>query len=303
MKILRATFLGIRGVGDATLDLTDPRTGAPHGTVVVTGPSGSGKTRVLEALIAAKEAIGSYGMPTTGERWIGPGNAAKIRITFHLDAAEQVYAGTSSATLEAEVIFLAARARCEADEGLRAVLERYSHDRAQGKLEYFAASRRIPTTAPFAGLGTAEQRIGRAGKEPRKYSFVVPFLRSLEHDRARADGFAARLAALSTTCVYQAGPPAEGVPRCFSSRGGPPATVHELSDGEADAVIFAATAVAVGLDHSLVFIDRPDLHLDDVGHLLGGLAALGQDNQLFLAAGPRLAGAVDGAHVVSLKGH
>ena len=303
MKIQRATFLGIQGVGDATLDLTDHRTGEPHGTVVITGPSASGKTRMLEALIAAKEAVGAYGLPPVGAWWIGAGKAAKILLTFQLDAAEREHAGTSSATLDAEVIFLPERARSDADEGLRAVLERYSHEPAHGKLEYFPASRRISPYAPFAGLGAVEQRLVRAGKDPRKYSSVVSLLRTFELDHARAAGFAARLEALSPTCRYVRGS-TEIIPLCFSSRGGPAVTVHELADGEADAVIFAATAVTVGLDHSLVFIDRPDLHLGNPAHLLGGLAALGQDNQLFLAAGAELAAAAAAgvAHVVTLKG-
>jgi hypothetical protein len=304
MKIQRATFLGVRGVGDATLDLTDARTGAPHGTVVITGPGASGKTRVLEALIAAKEAIGAYGLPPAGASWIGGASAAKILITFHLDGAERDYAGAASSTMDAEVIFVGERARSEAGEGLRALLERYSHDAGKGKLEYFPANRRIPPHAPFSGLGTAEQRMGRAAKDPRKYSFVVSLLRALDHDRARREGFAARLEALSPTCRYVPGA-TDVVPRCFSSRGATAVTAADLSDGEADAVLFAATAVALGLDHSIVFVDRPDLHLDDAAHLLGGLGALGQDNQLFLAAGPALAAAAaaaGGAHVVSLKG-
>lgn len=304
MKIQRATFLGVQGVGDATLDLTDHRTGAPHETVVITGPSGSGKTRMIEALIAAKEAIGAYGLPPAGGAWIGAGNAAKVLVTFHLDKAEQDYAGSPSATLDAEVIFLPERARSDASEGLRAVLERYSHDPAHGKVEYFPASRRISPYGPFAGLGAVEQRIVRAAKDARKYSSVVSLLRTFEFDRGRAEGFASRLEALSPTCRYQPGS-TEVIPRCFSSRGGAAVTVHELADGEADAVILAATAVTLGLDHSIVFVDRPDLHLTDPTHLLRGLAALGQDNQLFLAAGSELAAAATSAgvaHVVTLKG-
>src|SRR5690349_8229498 len=101
MKIQRATFLGVRGVADATLELSDPRSGAPHEAVVVTGPSGAGKTRLLEALVAAKEAIGAYGPMTPGAPWIAAGaSAAKILLTWSLDDAEQEYAGASSPTLE-----------------------------------------------------------------------------------------------------------------------------------------------------------------------------------------------------------
>ena len=312
MKIQRATFLGVRGVADATLELSHPRTSAPCSAVVVAGPSGSGKTRLLEALIAAKEAIGAYGPMARGAPWIGGGAAAKILLTFHLDEAEQDYAGSSSPTVEGEVIFLPDRVRSEAPEGLRAVLERYSHDPAHGKLEYFPATRRLLPHPPFTGLGVAEQRIARPAKDARKYSFVVPFLVGLQHDAPRAPRFASRLAALCPAVAYAPDPEGSAVPRCFRSRGGPPATPFELSSGEADAVVFAATATAIGLDHSLVFVDWPDLHLDDVERIAEGLAALGQDNQLFLAAGPALAdrlraanaGAATaaGTHVVTLKG-
>ena len=115
MKIQRATFIGVRGVPDLTLDLTDARTGAPHALVVVSGPSGSGKTRMLEALIAAKEAIRPYGAMAAGEPWIGAGSAAKVLVTFHLDEAEREFAGTASHSLEGEVIFLPDRANAEAE--------------------------------------------------------------------------------------------------------------------------------------------------------------------------------------------
>src|SRR5262249_47041652 len=151
---------------------------APHGMVAITGRSGSGKTRTLEALIAAKEAIAPYGPMTPGSPWIGAGHAAKILVTFHLDDAERDYAGTSPSTLEGARVFLPERPRSEADEGLRAVLERYSHDPAQGKLEYFPPGRKIPSFPPFASLGTAEQRMARPSRDPRKYSFVIPFLRT-----------------------------------------------------------------------------------------------------------------------------
>ena len=94
----------------------------------------------------------------------------------------------------------------------------------------------------------------------------------------------------------------ETIPRCFSSRGGDPVTAGQLSQSEADAVVFAATATNIGLDHSLVFVDRPDLHVDDPAPFLEALASLGQDNQLWLTGGQRLvAAAPRGTHVVTLK--
>jgi hypothetical protein len=78
--------------------------------------------------------------------------------------------------------------------------------------------------------------------------------------------------------------------------------VFELSHGESDAVLLAATAAALGLDHSLIFIDRPDLHTDDLERVVAGLAALGQDNQVWIAGGSALAAAAPDARIVTLKG-
>ncbi len=302
MKIQQATFRGVQGVPDLTLDLTDARTGGPHTVVVLSGPSASGKTRMIEALVAAKEAIRAYGLMVTGAPWIGEASAAKVRVTFQLDEAEREFAGTTSPSLGGEVIFRPDRVDCEADDGLRAMLGRYSHNPAHGKVDYFPAERRIPTFPPFPGLGSGEQRVLRLGKDPRKYGFILPFLRTLDHDAPRRERFAAGLANLSPTCRYVADRSGEASPRCFSSRGGAPLTAAQLSHGEADAVIFAATAAVIGLDHSIVFVDRPELHADDVGHFVSGLASLGLDNQLILALRPGLAAAAGDAQIVTLKG-
>lgn len=301
MKIQRAKFIGVRGVPDLTLDVTDTRTGEAHSLVVVAGPSGSGKTRLVEALIAAKEAIRPYGAMAAGAPWIGAGSAAKVQLTFRLDEAERDFAGVSSPTLEGEVIFLPDRANAEADDGLRALLGRYAHNPAYGKVDYFPADRRIPLFPPFPGLGSAEQRILRLGKEQRKYGFVLPFLRTLSQDNAQRERFSASLEALSPSCRYVADPSGEVIPRCFSSHGGDAVTVAQLSHGESDAVIFAATATAIGLDHSLIFVDRPDLHAGDLEKLVTGLVSLGKDNQLFLTGRSEMATAGHNAHVVNLK--
>lgn len=303
MKIQHLTFLGVRGIADASFDLTNAETGAPHDVVVVSGPPGSGKTRVLEAIIAAKEAIGPYAPVQPGASWIHPeGSVAKVAMTFHLDEEEQTYAGVSTAAIEAETVFQPEQPRGEADEGLAAVLERYDHRNGYGKLEYFATTRRIPALAPFHGLGADEQRSLRSGKDPRKYSFIGRFVRDLPAGVGRA--FGERLAALSPTCRYEpalgAGP---GLPRCFRSRGGSPVTIAELSDSESDAVIFAATATAIQLVRSLVLIDRPELyvHPADLPRFIAGLRALGQDNQLILASSsPAVLAAAGPAHVIEL---
>ncbi len=300
MKIQRAEFIGIAGVPDLTIELPTSGAGEPHDRVVVTGPSGSGKTRLLEAMIAAKEAIRPYGPLTPGAPWIRSGQAAKVRLSFWLDEAEQEFAAAAQ-VLQAEVIFQPMRIEAEADDGLRAVLGRYAHSAANGKVDYFPAERRIPTFPPFAGLGAGEQRLARLTKDARKYSFVLPFLQTLAHDAPRRQRFEAALASLSPSCRYLADPTNQAIPQCFSSRSGEPTTVGQLSHAETDAVVFAATAALIGLDHSLVFLDRPDLHADEPETLLNALGVLGQGNQLWMACSPRTAAAAQGVHIVNLK--
>lgn len=300
MKIQRAEFLGVAGVPDLTIDLPTSSSGEPHDRVVVTGPSGAGKTRLLEALIAAKEAIRPYGALAPGAPWIRSGQAAKIRLAFRLDDDERDFAAASSHVLRAEVIFHPTRIEAEADDGLRAVLGRYSHNGAHGKVDYFPAERRIPTFPPFGGLAAGEQRVARLTKDTRKYGFVLPLLQTFAHDAPRRQRFEAALASLSPSCRFVPGSD-EAIPRCFSSRGGEPVSVGQLSHGESDAVIFAATAALIGLDHSLVFLDRPDLHADEPEALIDALGVLGEGNQLWMACSPRTAAAAHGVHVVTLK--
>lgn len=305
MKIQSVTFTGVRGLRDATLDFSNRETSAPHEVVVIAGPGASGKTRALEAIIAAKEAIAPYGPMVPGAPWIADGStASKIKIAFHLDEEELAVAGLSSPVAEAEVSFLPNRARAQAEDGLVAVLERYSHDAKKGKLEYFPASRRIATLPPFGGLGAAEQRLARAGKDARKYSFVMRLLRDLEADAESGRKLAALLEALSPSCRYTPGAAGEGLPRCLSSNGSAAVTPAELSDSEADALLFAATALGIGLGRSLVLIDRPDQFVDAafVPRFVAGLRALGEGNQLILASSsPELIAAAAPAAVVTLE--
>lgn len=305
MKIQRVSFLGVRGLADATFEFGQRESVAPAEIVILTGSPASGKTRALEAMIAAKEAIAPYGPIVQGAPWIAENSeVAKVIIAFYLDEEERAYAGASSSVVEAEVQFLPERARADADEGLVAVLDRYSHDRAKGKIEYFPASRRIPIYPPFGGLGAAEQRVNRPTKDARKYSFILRFLQEIAQSPASARDFAARLEAFSATCRYTGGLP-EGVPHCFSSRRGAALSPFEISDSEADAVIFAAASVVLGLSRSILFVDRPELYADlrDAKRLVDGLRALGKDNQLILASSSaELVAAAEQARVVSLEG-
>jgi hypothetical protein len=307
MKLQRVTFLGIRGLPDGTHDFTNPATGAPHDVVVITGPPSCGATRMLEAIVAGKEAIAPYGpMATNPASWIGPqAGAAKVAFAFYLDDEERRFAGADAAVVEAEAMFLPGRTQSEADDGIRAVLDRYTHGNKAGKLEYFPTSRRIPALGPFGGLTQLEQRLLRASRDGDKYGFVPRFLQVLEREAELGRVFAERLATLSPTLRYERDGSMAPLPRCLRSRGGEPAKFTEISGAEADALIFAATAVAIDLSSSLVLIDRPELHVHPgfLARFIAGLRGLGENNQLLLASpSPDVAAAAEPGCVVRLEG-
>ncbi|HEY4116704.1 MAG TPA: hypothetical protein VGM56_02560, partial [Byssovorax sp.] len=71
-----------------------------------------------------------------------------------------------------------------------------------------------------------------------------------------------------------------------------------------DAVLLAATAIAIDLVSSLVLVDRPELYADpaNFGAFVKGLGALGDDNQLVLASSSaELAAAAPDALIVRLE--
>lgn len=306
MKLLRATFLSIRGVRDATLHFGDPETGTPYEIVVVTGPPSSGKTRLLEALLAAKEVIAPYGPLTSGAKWIAEGAlTAKIELLFHLDEVEQRRAGAAGPIVAAEALFAPERCHPSADDGVVALLERYAHDPAWGKVEYLPENRGAMWPGAMHGLGAMEQRLLRATRDPRKYSFVPRLLVALTWDAAYAparDRFARALASLSPTVRYL-GPRQDDPTLCFSSAGRGPVALSDLASREAHAVIVAAVATLLHLDRSIVLVDRPEVSADerDVVAWTSALHALAPGVQLIVAtSSPALLAAADPRTVLTL---
>ena len=305
MKIQRLTFLGVRGLSDITFDhrireRQTPRCGLHH------GPRGVGQDP--RARGAAGGEVGHRTLRPDGPRggaWIAPGgSASKVAITFYLDEEERTYAGTSEPTMEGEATFLPQRARPEADEGLiPRCWQRYDHTSGYGKIEYFPSNRRVPVFPPFHGTNTLEQRILRAGKDPRKYSFVLRFLRDLENSKEATLAFSTLLASLSSTLRYEPDGPADGMPRCFRSRGGAAMMPTEISDAEADAVIFRGHGGGDAAHAIDPLIDRPELFADprELRSFLGGLRSLGKDNQLIMAtSSPELIAASEGGLVLKV---
>lgn len=303
MKLAQATFLGLRGLRDETLDFLDKQSRLPATFVLLTGPSASGKTRALEAILMAKEAVAPYAAGGSVEGWHRDGvHAAKVVLTWWLNAEEQAASGSSDAFVTTEAILREEGIQVDADEGVLSVLERYRHDDAFGKVEYFPESRRLLSYGPSHGTSELEQSGLRTERDVRKYGFVPKLIQDLPRQPRRQAMFGEILARLAPNLRYAPGDYPEA---CFRSRDEGPVPYTALSSSEADAVIFAATAVLLGLSRSVVLIDRPDLHVgfDRLGAFLDALTTLGQDNQLIVASpNAAIAGAIAGSRVISMGG-
>jgi hypothetical protein len=158
---------------------------------------------------------------------------------------------------------------------------------------------------PFHGTRDIEQRLQRVSKEPTKYGFVMRFLRELPQDPAQQKAFARSLEQLSPSCRYVSTGPEPGLPRCFSSRGGPASSVSEVSDTEQQAILLAATSVLIGLSRSLVLLDRPELGTSTgrAAAFVEALGSLGDDNQFVMASSSNeFALALPKANVIRLEG-
>jgi hypothetical protein len=305
VKLSRAEFIAIRGVPDLTWNLARTAQATPVDVAVVTGGPASGKTRLLEAILAAKEIIAPYGLPIDGRPWLRPGKkAAKIELTFLLDADEQRRAGGIPATVHCEALFTEAGCKSDVDEAFVSVLDRYEHAPELGKVDYFAANRGLAPTGPMHGLSPVEQRIYRLGKDARKYSFVPRLLRELDGRPERRAWFGATLAGLCPWLQHLGSSGAD--PRSyFSSRGGAPQLLAELATTEAEAVLFAATAAMIHHNRSIVLIDRPEQSASERGIAawVEGARRLGDDVQLLLAtASPALLASTDPAAILDLGG-
>jgi hypothetical protein len=278
VKISGISVRGVSGLPDLEIDLRLAETGAPPSLVVVRGPPASGKTRLLETIVAARETVAPITVSPDPERFVRPGLiAAKATLILQLTDGERDFAGAASPELEIEAIFRVDGERPPTDESTLALLRRWAHDGQTGKLEMMPVWRALPS-GPAHATTVAAQREARVLTDARRWAFVPRFLDELGSDPARGEAFARRLAALSPTCRW--------IPDSSRFEGHPGArSLDLLAASEQDAVLFAATATLIGLDHSVLLVDRPEKHLpaELVPGFVRGLFELGEDLQVIVA--------------------
>lgn len=302
MKISRLASRGVANLPDLECDLVSSSTGRPHDLVVVTGPPASGKTRLCELLLASLETVGGYqGIVRASDWYADAERGARVDLELWLDGDGPASVGRANAVVR----FTRGGALREVERAVGREVARYDHDPAHGKREYFPEGRQRAWGARQDGLGSQEQALLRCSKDPQKYSFVPRFLAQLASDPTRRPSFARGLELLSPTARYVPTARGQDPTTCFSNRRGSGVPYAELSSSEADAVIIAATAALIGLNHSIVVLDRPELYVPPhrLVAWLDGLLHLGQDNQWFVATSSEaLVGAASRSQVISLGG-
>lgn len=285
MKIARLTSQNLRAAPDATYAFGDERAPAP--LVVVTGGQGSGKTLFLETIVAAKEAAAPYGVtPAAAPLVRFEAASAKVTIDWWLDDAEMAFAGVTDPFQPCEVVLHKRKLpEADGDPGLLAVLGRYEHSPAMGKVDYFSTSRRFEVDALFGGNLAAEQKYMRLSREPRKYRGILKWIRELTFGGHRdvIDRFGALFAALAPSYRF-AGLDTVGLLE-FVLPSGDRAGFEALSASAHQALVFAGSVLMTELHSSVVLIDTPELYLGpgEAARFLSALMQAAPSNQWIVA--------------------
>ncbi|APR86117.1 Hypothetical protein A7982_11466 [Minicystis rosea] len=327
MKLTHLAATGIRGVPDGTYAFTDPRSGTPLPVVLVTGGPASGKTSLLEAIAAAKEAIGSYGTPPDPKRLVrSEARESRLVTTWLLSDAERDHTRLDDARQTVRWELSAGASRCDAEPGLRRLFAEHSCAPSRSKLEYFPANR-VLGSSPHPAFGgpsrEAETRL-RAIRAADKYASLVEGVRAAalaEAVRAAQDlresGVALRSGEPGPLSVYEAavaavvpdlrlqgGAMSGGKGPRFLRRTREEMSLEDLSESERHGILFALAFAHFGLHGSLVLIDEPELHIHASARVrfLHALVGLGRDNQIIAATGAtELVAAASPGQVIDLS--
>jgi hypothetical protein len=330
MKLLQLTTQGFRGVPDRQFSFACPDTGAPLDLVLVTGGPASGKTGLLDAIIAAKEDVGAYGTRPSETACVRSGaGTAMLEAVWWLAPHERAPAGVNEATVTTLSIFGEGAPAGDRPASLGAFFRDYSRDPQQGKVELFHAERALPAQrgaqhATHELLATDEARL-RLAADNEKHRALRPHLvnallgealalaGALRENgvalRAGVEGPDAQFREMLRPFLYDRvldgiEPEGDGYRIRFRGRDGTVVDLDELSAGEKQGVLFALTFHRLGLNHSIVLIDEPELHQHprQQAGFLAQVERLGQDNQIIAAtASPVLLGAVAPAQVIQLS--
>ncbi len=325
MKIVRIETEGLRGVADGVYSFAHPHTGTPFDVSYVTGPIASGKTTLLRAIATAKEHAAGYAPSSDPRELLRPlASNGRLTLVLLLNDDERRLADLGDPVQQLQIRLSGARA--EIEPRLGRLLRVYSHDASHGLITLLPANRhmRLPQWAapePPPDI-SAEARLCLSDDED-KYRALAPWLHqklvgdaSTTTARLRDGGLLSNSQAQNSLAPFSRGLAAlcpdlrlrglseNGEHVALVRRSGEIVALHELSRGELDAVLLAATHQRLGLNNSVVLIDRPALwtSYDDHVRWMAELMQLGEGNQVIAATTtPALLGNATAQQVVRLR--
>lgn len=309
MKLLRLALQNFRGVPDGEYPFTDQRTGAPLEAVLVTGGPASGKTSFLEAIAVLKETVGGYGPPPDARRLVRHGRAAgRIEGTWLLTPEEQRRSGLGDSSWPTSMGLGDRAGDVERDDKLARFLSQYFREATHGKVEYVPSRRHVALPGRAAAPPISEQAEGRQrpARDPGKYAPLLAWLTDAARGNlaelgqiveqrgvARRVGLPDSLAPVKKAIAglapqlrllgLDAGDSASGL--AFARATGERLSFEDLSDSEHQAVLFAVLFARIGLGHSIVLVDTPELFIHPTAQtsFFQSILALGEDNQIVAA--------------------
>jgi hypothetical protein len=303
MRIRRIDLRNVWGLPDGRISFAGKTSEQAARVVLVTSARDGAASRLLETIIAAKEAIAAYGPHRSRVRPAKPESAAEIGILWELNAAEMAAGETDAEVVESWAQFGdPSRRSSEHPTALKRALGEYRHEPTKSKVEYFHAERLLPWVQQDPLPVAIEQRM-RLEPSNDKFAGLTGWaaVEILRDRLALADTLRERGVVLRGRDSEREAELGRVVGRflkssalhglddrqhlSFTTPDGLRLGVEELTAQERQGLLFALSFRRNGIHRSLVLVDTPEAHVVPSAQrsFLEEITRLGEENQVIAA--------------------